>query len=301
MAWSEVIEIPYKSKPYQFHLHGLSDFQIGSESTSITTIKTRIQEIVEDPFDSGIIICGDLEDEDRPSTRLLRKQMFAERPEVAFRDAEKHRAWIDKEVIPLLLPLQKTKFGIMGVLAGHHFTILSPALNSVQYICSELSRISKKKVSYLGEMSAFLDLRFRDEQDNKRIRQVVHAQHGTGGSQSKSGSLMKLDRTSQGFIADAYIRAHDCSLVASKSQQLYPKEMSVGSQEPEMLSRDVALLNLGAATKGYEMTKGSPSYVELAMMRPAALGWGTIVFNVRRSRRWEDQSQNTRVDLRIQI
>lgn len=248
-----------------------------------------------------MVIAGDIEDEDRPSTRALRKSVFAERPEVAFRDAEKHRAWLDRDVIPLLLPLQKTKYGIMGVLAGHHWTVLSPALNSVQYICNELTRLSGKKVNYLGEMSAFLDLRFKDDNSHHRIRQVVHVQHGTGGSQSKSGALMKLDRTSQGFIADAYIRAHDCSLVASKSQQLYPKEMRVGDSEPEMLSRDVALLNLGAATKGYEMTKGAPSYVESAMMRPAALGWGTVIFNVRRSRRWEDISQNTRVDLKVQI
>lgn len=300
MAWSEVFEVPYSKRPYEFHLHGLSDFQIGNESTSLTTIKTRIQEIVEDPFDSGIVIAGDIEDEDRPSTRTMRRAAFAERPEVAFRDAEKHRAWLDRDVIPLLLPLQKTKYGIMGILAGHHWTILSPALNSVEYICQELTRLSGKKVNYLGEMSAFLDLRFKDSAGSHRIKQIVHVQHGEGGGQTKSAALNKLDRTSQGFIADAYIRAHDCSLVASKSQQLYPKEVKLGG-EPEMLSRDVALLNLGAATKGYEMNKHKISYVEAAMMRPAALGWGKVKFIVRRSRKWEDQAQNTRVDLRVEI
>ncbi len=198
------------------------------------------------------------------------------------------------------MPLQKTKYGIMGVLAGHHWSVLSPALNSVEYICNELTRISCKKVNYLGEMSAFLDLRFRVRGTNGGIRQVIHVQHGEGGGQTKAAALNKLDRTSQGFIADAYIRAHDCSLVASKSQQLYPKELSKPG-DPEMLSRDVALLNLGAATKGYEMDKHKISYVESAMMRPAALGWGTLKFIIRRSHAWEDAKKGMRVDLRVQI
>jgi hypothetical protein len=111
MAWNEVVEIKFDRTPYEFHLHGLCDIQAGSTSTSLNIVKRWIQEIVDDPIDSGIIIPGDIEDEDRPSTRERRRSAFADRPEVAFRDAEKHRAWVDKEVIPLLLPLQKRSSG----------------------------------------------------------------------------------------------------------------------------------------------------------------------------------------------
>lgn len=262
-------------------------------------VKRWIQEIVDDPVDSGIIIPGDIEDEDRPSTRERRKSAFADRPEVAYRDADKHRAWVDKEVIPLLLPLQKTKFGIMGVLAGHHWTILSPALNSVQYICNELTRLSGKKVHYLGEMTSWLDFRFQ-YRGKRGFRKLVHVQHGSGGGQSKSGPLNKLDRAAQGFDGDVFIRAHDCQLVATKNIHLYPKATRVG-EEPEILDRVEALLNLGSATKGYEVTKGAPSYIEQQVFRPVAMGWGMVKFKVRRAQTWEDQSQNLKCDLRVEI
>lgn len=261
-----------------------------------------MEEICDDPNDSGVIIPGDIEDEDRPSTRAIRKAAFAERGEVIARDAEKHMAYLDKFVIPLLLPLQKTKFGIMGVLAGHHWTQISPVLNSVQYICQEIGRLSKRKVPYLGEMSAFMDLRFKCQHDGHGLRKVVHVQHGEGGGQTKSASLNKLDRTTQGFIADAYIRAHDCQIVASKFDQLYPKEQAVGDEsEPTILARHIAVLNLGSATRGYEVGKGSPSYVEAKMMRPSALGWGTLNFKLRKARSYEDPARNLKCEIGVTI
>lgn len=210
-------------------------------------------------------------------------------------------AYLDKFVIPLLLPLQKTKFGIMGVLAGHHWTQISPVLNSVQYICQEIARLSKRPVPYLGEMSAFMDLRFKCQKDGHGLRKVVHVQHGEGGGQTKSASLNKLDRTSQGFIADAYIRAHDCQIVASKFDQLYPKELNDMDGDPVILAKHIAVLNLGSATRGYEIGKGAPSYVEAKMMRPSALGWGTLNFKLRRARVYEDPQRNLKCEIGVTI
>lgn len=266
----------------------------------MSMIRTRIKEIIDDPCDSGIIIPGDIEDEDRPSTRVIRKQAFAEREEVIYRDAQKHMAWLDKDIIPLLLPLQKTKLGIMGILGGHHWTQLSPVLNSVQYICNELTRLSNRRVPYLGEMPAFMDLRFRGE-GGRSIRKVGHIQHGEGGGQTKSASLNKLDRTAQGFEADFFIRAHDCQIVASKNQILYPKELKQASEQPEMLSKELVLLNLGAATRGYEMNRAHPSYIESKMMRPVALGWGTIKFKIRKALTWEDPDRNIKIEMKVEI
>lgn len=298
MAWNQVFEIPFTKTPYEFHLHGLCDIQAGSQSTSLNVVKRWIKEIIDDPVDSGIIIPGDIEDEDRPSTRERRRSAFSDRPEVAYRDAAKHRAWIDQDVVPLLLPLQKTKYGIMGVLAGHHWTVLSPVLNSVQYICQELTRLSGKQVHYLGEMTSWMDLRFRHK--NAAVRQLIHVQHGTGGGQSKSAPLNKLDRAAQGFDGNVFIRAHDCQLVATKNIHLYPKETKPGD-EPEILERVDALLNLGSATKGYEIGKGSPSYIEQEVYRPVAMGWGTVKFRLRKASSWEDRSNNLKCDIRVEI
>lgn len=272
---------------------------MGSESCSEKLVKLRVEEICEDPVDCGTVICGDIEDEDRPSTRERRRSAFADRPEVNTRDSEKHMAWLDKAVIPLLLPLQNTKYGIMGVLAGHHWTQVTPANNSVQYICNELTRLSKKKVSYLGEMSSFMDFRFKSG-ERGLCRTVGHVQHGEGGGQTKGSTIAKLDRTAQGFEADWYIRAHDCQIVASKVDRLYTKEVHHGTA-PDLMSRTIAFLNLGSATRGYDFNKNAPSYIEAKMMRPVTMGWGSISFVIRKARAFEDVNANYKIDMRVTI
>lgn len=225
--------------------------------------------------------------------------MFGDREEVVHRDAQKHMRWLDQEVIPLLLPLQKTKYGIMGILAGHHWTQLSPALNSAQYICMELSRLSGKKVPYLGEMMSYLDLRFQSKHHHiKKIGLVVH---GEGGGQTKGSTIQKIERLAQGFDGDFFIRGHDCQLVATKTDKLYPKERKNAKDEPEMLSRTIAYLNLGAATRGYDMSLNTPSYIEQKLLRPSTLGWGYIRFMIRHAYKWEDSDQSVRCSLRVDI
>ena len=281
----------------------MSDLQIGSTSCSLKVIQHRIDEIIDDPEDSGVVICGDVEDEDRPSTRALRKATFADREEVIQRDAQKHMAYIDRMIIPMLLPLQKTRYGIMGILAGHHYTNITPDLNSAEYICNRLTELSDKKVHYFGEMSAFMDLRFRDKRGGthgKSIRKVVHVQHGEGGGQTKASSLAKLDRTAQGFEADVYIRAHDCQLVASKTDRLYPKQVEQGGV-PDILSKTITMLNLGSATRGYEMDKKRTSYIEQGMLRPTTLGWGTVKFLIRKLRTYEDPNESYNVITKVEF
>jgi hypothetical protein len=296
MVWSQIYTIDCPKFPYQFNLHGLSDFQIGSESTSLRIIKQRIEEICDDPVDCGTIIAGDIEEDDRPTTRIAKKSTFADRPEVLGSAARDHICWLDKEVIPLLLPLQKTKYGIMGILAGHHYTQLTPDLSSPMYICNRLKEVSGREVPYLGVMSSFMDIRFR--YGGKGIRSVGHVQHGQGGGQTKGSTITKLDRTSQGFNADWYIRAHDCQLVGFKQDQLYPKMVNDGSL-PDILSKTVTFLNLGAATQGYQPSKKEPSYVEAEMLRPTTLGWGTLHFKIRKAWQHEDPHQSYKVELKV--
>lgn len=297
MAWSEVFELQVKF-PYQFHLHGLSDLQIGSQDCSERVIKRRVDEILDDPVDSGVVILGDIEDEDRPSTRSHRKAAFADRPEVISRDAAKHLAWIDKAVIPLLAPLQKMKHGIMGVLAGHHYTDITLDLNSAEYICNRLGEVSKRKVRYLGIMSSFIDLRFRSE--HHAVKSMGHIQHGEGGGQTKGSTLARLDRTSQGFEADWYMRAHDCQLVATKTDKLFAKEVHVGSA-PDIGHRTIPMLNLGSATQGYQPSRKAPSYVEQGMMRPTTMGWGSIFMDIRKAWAYEDPNQSYKIDYKVLI
>lgn len=304
MAWSEKWRIPYNALPYRFNLECLADWQMGSRSCCKWKIEQHIADILESAktVDSGVIFAGDIEDEDRPSTRIIRAKIAAERGEVVERDSMKHVAWLEAEVIPMLLRLHKgTKYGVMGGVAGHHFTQLAPGMNSVQHIFRRLAELTGKPCVYLGEMVSFLDLRFINAKTGSGgVRQVGLLQHGEGGGATKSATVNKLERAAQGFDANFFIRGHDCQLMGTKTDQLYAREAQ-GSAEPSIGCRTKVMLNLGSATMGYEMTKENPSYIESAMMRPATLGWGKIMFKIRKSLIAEDASQNTRADLSVQF
>lgn len=308
MAWSEKWRIPFDALPYRFNLEAIADFQLGSRSCCEWKIQQHIDDILENAstVDSGVIVAGDLEDEDRPSTRMMRAHIGAERSEVVERDAMKHIAWLEQKVIPLLLPLHKgTKYGIMGGVAGHHWTQLTeyedqsgakqPAINSVQYIYRRLEELTGKPCVYLGEMVSFLDLTFENTRSGHTLRQVGLLQHGEG-----SGAANKLTRTAKGFDADFFIRGHDCKLLGTKEDQLYARETRSGG-EPAILSRTRAMLNLGSATLGYEMNKKAPSYIEQKMMLPSTMGWGTLKFRIRRSLKAEDEHGNMRADIKVEF
>lgn len=294
--------------PYRFNLECIADFQLGSRSCCEWKIQQHIDDILGNAqtVDSGVIVAGDLEDEDRPSTRMIRAHIGADRSEVVERDAMKHIAWLEQKVIPLLLPLHKgTKYGIMGGVAGHHWTQLTeyedadgkkqPAINSVQYIYRRLEELTGKPCVYLGEMVSFLDLTFEHTPTDHRLRQVGLLQHGEG-----SGAANKLTRTAKGFDADFFIRGHDCKLLGTKEDQLYAKETRTGG-EPAILSRTRAMLNLGSATLGYEMNKKAPSYIEQKMMLPSTMGWGTLKFRIRKSLTAEDENRNLRADIKVEF
>jgi hypothetical protein len=95
-----------------------------------------------------------------------------------------------------------------------------------------------------------------------------------------------------------YIRAHDCKLVAAKSVEVYPKNTE---GDPCLMSKDIAMLNIGSATRGYNLTKDAPDYVEAEMMRPTAMGWGEVHFDVRKAFTDEDPSQNLHVDIKLEL
>lgn len=307
MAWTERWRFPFTTLPYNFNLECIADFQLGSRSCCEWKIEQHIKDILENAkhTDSGVIVAGDLEDEDRPSTRVIRAKIAAERGEVVERDSMKHVAWLEAKVIPMLLEIHEgTKYGIIGGVAGHHFTQISSGVNSVQYIYRRLEELTGKPCKYLGEMVSFLDFTFERLGCKKAhppsVRKVGLLQHGEGGGATKASTLTKLERAAQGFEADFYIRGHDCQLVGTKTDQLYTRQ-SHGGKDPMIMSRTKAMLNLGSATMGYEFRKDSMSYIESAMMRPATMGWGTIKFKVRHAWEAEDSNHNLRCDIKLEF
>lgn len=300
MAWIENYEIEFSSLE-RFSLHALADFQLGSSSCNVDLIKRTIARVSKDR--NGILIVpGDIEDSDRPTTRVMRQQCFAGRREVISTDAKNHKAWIDEYVMPIMAPLAKMRLRPAGVLAGHHWTQLDATTNSVEYICGRMSVIGGKPVPYLGEMSAWLRLKFigKGKYKGMNFSKMVHVQHGVGGGGSIASALTRLEKTVNGFPCDAAIRAHSCHLAAGKVARVAPE---LDSDKVELFDKDIALLNIGSATRGYDLTKSAPDYVESGMMNPLASGWGSLHFDLREADSWEteDGGRGVNCDIRIEI
>lgn len=312
MSWVQKYTIPMPKLPFQFALEFKGDWQLGSRSTCAWKIDDDIEETLERAkiMDSGVLFLGDIEDEDRPSTREIRKKVSAERAEVVERDAEKHVAYLETDVLPRLLKLHEgTKYGIMGGVAGHHWTFLPGGVEvkgkrvytSVEYLFARLEAATGKPCKYLGQMSSFVDLSFARQSGTgkqKACRSVGFIQHGEGGGATKGSTITKLERAAQGFDAQWYARGHDCQIVGTKTDQMYAKEGRNG-HDGVIGSRTKAMLNLGAATMGYELGRGNPSYVEQGMMRPTTMGWGTMLFRVRLAHTDEDPNHNMRTDIKL--
>lgn len=313
MAYAQKYVIPMDQLPYNFALEFKGDWQLGSKSTCEWKIDDDIEETLERAklMPSGILLTGDLEDEDRPSTRELRKKIAAERAEVVERDAIKHVHYLETDVLPRLHKLHVgTKFGVMGGVAGHHWTFLPGGIevkgrrvySSVEYMFARLEEMTGKPCHYLGQMVSFVDLRFQQEEEGgKKCRSVGLLQHGEGGGATKAATLTKLERASQGFDAQWYVRGHDCQLVGTKTDQLYAREKHGSNDEGSgsIGSRTKAMLNLGAATMGYEYGKGTPSYIEQSMLRVSTMGWGTMLFRIRAAHTDEDPNRNLKADIKL--
>lgn len=296
MAWIESRVITLK-KPGRTTLHAISDMQLESGSVDRRLVLDSIREISEDPTGGMNIILGDIEDADRPTTRSRKQQSFGDRMEVLDQEGKIYLTYLDHEVIPMLLPLAKTKHGCLGILAGHHWKRLTKDLNSVQYICNRLTALSGRKVPYLGQMSSWIWLKFRMEKNNQAVQKLVHVQHGVGGGQTLASALNKLELTSRAFEADLLVRAHDCKLVTAKFDRLYPKD----SDKPAMMHRTVGLMNIGSFTRGYSLSTGEPEYPESGMMRPTTLGYGKAHFDVKYSPTHLDASHNLMADIKLEI
>lgn len=288
-------------------LHAIADMQYGSKSCDTWLMKMKLQEIVDDPSGGMSVILGDITDDDRPTTREMRKKMTAGRPEVFDSDARDKKFFIDQKVIPMLLPLASTKHGIIGVLAGHHWAYVKVKgpngvsyVNSARYICDELGRLTKRKVPYLGVMSAWIWMKFVGK-GSLALQKLVHIQHGAGGGQTLASALNRLETTARWAKADLLIRAHDCKLVAGKLARLGPRQMRNDTIDRSLQASNIALLNIGSMTRGYVVGEEEPEYVELEMMRPVSMGWGKGHFNLRRAAKAEDPSHNWVADITVEI
>ena len=183
--WVQNIKFRFRG-PKSWNLHFGSDFQLGCESAQKPLVDDWVSRVVADP-NAAWAILGDIEDDDRPTTRHRKRQCFADRQGVLTSAGRDHLAWIDRDVMPILEPL--TRKPCMGVLAGHHWSELTDNDNSVRYIIRELGARTRRPMPYLGEMSAYIRVEMVGEGPfkNHTYYRWIMVQHGVGGGQTGQG------------------------------------------------------------------------------------------------------------------
>ena len=263
------------SKQKSFRIIPHADLQLGHPDVDLSLLKRDIEEASNDPYCVTLGL-GDLIDSDRPSARIIRTSAYAGREDALRQEDEKKQAWIDKKVIPLLLPLTqspntKQGFGLLGELDGHHHEQYQDGTTSTQYIISRLKELNPEATcSYLGEMSCYVILHVHDIKDTSHtFTLVVHAQHGTNTGSFIGSDLSNLEKKSSAYFeADIFLRGHSTKKYAVPKTLLYPSRKETA---PYLMQKTIILANTGGYMKGYGNSEKA-SYVERAGLMPVALG-----------------------------
>ena len=304
MAWiHDVPPIEFDGNA-RFTVYGTGDWQLGSKSASGGYVKSWISRVSKDP--NGIVgFFGDLQDCDRPTTRSIKRAAFSERTEVLLEESEHRIRIIEKEIIPLIRPLAEMRLPMLGMLAGHHYQDLYTEVDnrlekqtSMAYICKRLTELTGREVPYLGIMSAWVNLYFRKTGIKVTVKKTFHIQHGTGGGAGIAYALNRLQKTAQGFYADAYIRAHDCQQVSARICVAHP---AGSGKKARVKHREIVLLNIGSATTTPIITRGDPDYAENGMMNPLPRGWGKVHIDLRKASRLDDQNQSFYGSMHVEL
>lgn len=159
----------------------------------------------------------------------------------------------------------------LGLLQGHHFYKYEAGHTSDQELCQLL------KAKFLGTC-AYIGLVFNDAR-GKEIGMVnIWLHHGTGGGQSATAPVQKLESLVYGeWEADIYLMGHCTKMAAAPKNRVYPIWRGV----PHLSHRKKVLVGSGGFSKGYiegarQGQVPCGGYVERGMMKPVVLGCPVI-------------------------
>ncbi len=232
-------------KSKQVNLYAIGDLHIGSINFDEKRFRKYSEIIKKDNF-AIVIIAGDVIDDDRPTTRLLRKNMFNDRIEAFQAEDMQHLDYLDNKVIPLLSFLNANN--CIGMLDGDHYRLYSNGLTSTQYICSRL------KVPYLGDGHAIINLVL--SHNNKNFSFPIYVRHGIGYNKNIGGTVNRNEEFSdkiEGIRCFIRAHSHNCVIV-NKTKYFYDSAWN------SLVDKDVWIINAGSFRNGYK--EGITDYAE---------------------------------------
>jgi hypothetical protein len=206
---------------------------------------------------------GDYVDDDRPTSREIRRRMYADRLEALDSSDERYMTWLDKEIVPDFKRISKR---CMGLLDGDHYRIFRNGMTSTQYICN------KSKIPYLGDGIAYVILSIYLGKAS-RITYRILARHGKGACSTIGGDVNKLIRVNANFAGDLFIGGHTHKEMVYIDPQMYPCSLNKGcgrilKEWPKAYART------GSCLTGYLI--GKTTYVEREEYAPVHRGFPII-------------------------
>ena len=238
------------------NLYCIGDLHIGSPAFLERSFDALADIVRKDKY--AYFICpGDLTDDDRPTTRLLRRAMFNDRQEALEQEDIQHLTWVDNFVIPKLNKLMKPS-RTLGFLDGDHYRVYANGLTSVQYICA------KNKIPYLGSGQALLRLNFKYKSAGSNTIKI-HIHHGKGSGVTEASDINELLKVSNQWRAvDVFIRGH------SHKPKFIPFQRYFDTKErpPEVRVKEGFLVNAGSFRQGVIM--GKVDYAEREVYPPTS-------------------------------
>ena len=265
--------IPISCGNTSFRIRQISDTHQDADGFRADLFK-KFVDIQSKDKNSVWIHTGDWPDSDRPSTRQMKKIMYADRTEAFEQEDKRNIAWLERSIIPAY---QKIASSCLGVLDGDHFMVFSNGTTSGQYMAKRL------KVPYLGERSAFVVLAFQSK-DNTGMQYIIHARHGKGGGGSQGGDVNGLVKQEVGHIADLHLGGH------THKANCHAARVKYVNLHCAIKDKIVWYMRGGSFLDGFP-TNASKSYAYKKEYSPLPCGWGEVELNIGRTYHGDNKSR----------
>jgi hypothetical protein len=177
-----------------------------------------------------------------------------------------------EELAKLQEILEPTRGRWWGLVQGHHYFDFGDGTTTDTRLAEWLG------CPFLGD-SAFIRPRFQD--GTVRTSLDIYITHGSGSGQTQAAPISKLEKTSNGVMADLYLINH----YARRGS--VPRDRIKLNQQGVIESYTIHMTATGGYMKGYEQGsrkggRAQGSYVERAMMNPTTMGGVLIGLEPRR-------------------
>jgi len=257
--------IPISQGNTVFRIRQISDTHQDAEFFRADLLREFIKEQSRDK-NSVWIHTGDLPDADRPSTRMMKRLMYADRTEAFEQEDKKNIAWLERSIIPAY---QKITESCLGILDGDHYLVFANGTTSGQYISKRL------RVPYLGERSAFVNLSFMSQSMTGGLQYVIHARHGKGSAPTGGGDMNALVRQEVGYQADLHLGGH------SHKENCHPVRVDYVNSAGAIRSKIAWYMRGGSFLDGFPQSP-KKTYAYRKEYSPLPCGWGEVELTIGR-------------------